>query len=80
MKLKKNKKIKWIKNKYYKKDKIPDIIEGIVVKDQEVGEEFQMRATTYGGIQLTSDEESVTFIVLLVIVPGRRPLRRVMNH
>ena len=59
LKLKKNKKIKWIKNKYYKKDKIPDIIEGVIVKDQEVGEEFEMKTTTYGGIQLTSDEESV---------------------
>ena len=59
LKNKKDRKLKWIKNKYYKKDKIPDVIEGVIVKDQEIGEEFEMRTTTYGGVQLTSDEESV---------------------
>ena len=59
MKLKKNRKIQWIKKKYYGKEEIPDIIEGVTVKDQEISNEFEMNIVTYGNVQLTNDEESV---------------------
>ena len=59
LKMKKENKIKWIKSKYYEKEKVPDIIEGVIVKDQEIGEEFEMKVTKYGGVQLTKEEESI---------------------
>ena len=59
LKSKKNQKIWWIKNKYYKKEEIPDVIDGVTVKDQELDNEFETSAITYGNVQLTRDEKSV---------------------
>ena len=59
LKLKRKQEIGWIKRKYYKKDDFPDIIEGVIVKDQKISEEFEMNTVTYGNAQLTSDVKSV---------------------
>ena len=59
MRSKKKRKIKWIENKFYKKEKIPDTINGVTVKDQELDDRFKTKAVTYGGVELTRDEISV---------------------
>ena len=54
------KKIRHLRGKYMKKDEtVPDEIDGIIVKDQEIPEEYASTPRLYGGINLQSDEQSL---------------------
>ena len=47
-------------SKYKKKERtIPDEMEGIILKDQEIGDEYTSAPRLYGGITLTNDEQSI---------------------
>ena len=50
MRSKKKRKIKWIENIFYKKEKIPDTINGVTVKDQELDDKFKTKAITFGWV------------------------------
>ena len=56
---KRRRKMRWIENKFYKKEEVPDTINGVTVKDQELDDSFKIKVITYGGVDLTEDEISV---------------------
>ncbi len=54
------KKIRHLQRKYKTKpNTIPDEIDGIVIKDQEIPEGYSSTPRTYGGITLTNEEETL---------------------
>ena len=54
------KKLHHLREKYKKKEgTVPDEIEGVLLKDQEIEEEYTSTPRLYGGIILTNDEQSL---------------------
>ena len=58
---KRKKKIRHLSNKYKQTNRIeiPDEIDGIILRDQEIPNEYNSTARTYGGITLSDNEQSV---------------------
>ena len=55
-----HKKIRHLRGKYMKKEEtVPDEIDGIVLKDQELTDEYTSAPRMYGGVDLTNDEHSL---------------------
>ena len=56
---KKNKKVSFLKEKYRNMNSCDDedIIEGIVIKDQQLTEEYESNPRCYGGIELSEEEK-----------------------
>ena len=54
------KKLQHLQNKYKKKqDTIPDEIEGVTIKEQELPTEYASSTPTYGGVELQENERSL---------------------
>ena len=56
---KRKRKIEWIKNKYYKKDRVPDVYKGVIVRDQDLGESFKTEPIVFGGTETNDAERSI---------------------
>ena len=53
-------KLQFLQNKYKKQRKIiPDEIDGILLKDQELGDEYNSTPRQYGGVHLEQEEKNV---------------------
>ena len=73
---KQKKKLQHLRNKYKKKKvTIPDEIEGITLKDQELTNEYSSAARTYGGIELQENEQ-----LLLALPPKYATYERVESE
>ena len=53
LRMKRRDKLDWIKQKYYKKKDPPDEYKGVIVKDQELGPQFNIEPVSYGGVTLS---------------------------
>ena len=56
---KRKRKVAWIKNKYYKREAIPDTFKGVTVKDQPIDRSFETEPVVYGNVEISEDEKSV---------------------
>ena len=52
-------KVRWIKNKYYKKAEVPQMYEGVVVGEQELDEKFKTEPECYGKVEISHDEREI---------------------
>ena len=69
------KKVDFLKKKYRKeKNQVPDDIRGIVLKDQELNEEFSSTPRKYGGVALSREEEA------LLTLPPKFSIHRRVNE
>ena len=55
---KRKEKLGWIKQKYYKKKDPPDEYKGVIVKDQDLGPQFNVEPVSYGGVALSEPEKA----------------------
>ena len=56
---KRKEKVEWIRKKYYAKEALADVYEGVKVGEQTLDERFEMEPECYGNTQIDSDEKEV---------------------
>ena len=56
-KAKRKSKIEWMKRKYENKDTVPEEYQGVIIKDQDISNEFEKECKVYGGVELNEKEK-----------------------
>ena len=56
---KRREKVRWIKNKHYKRAEVPQIYEGVTVGEQELDENFKTEPECYGKAAISNNEREL---------------------